>query len=64
MVRVMVKLTRLYGIHEVTILEGEHKHCTAALITTRPNMRIYNGLILDATIVRKEGLFIDMVVTT
>ncbi|ACI28842.1 agip141 [Agrotis ipsilon multiple nucleopolyhedrovirus] len=62
MVRVVVKATRLYGIHEVTILEGEHKHCTAALIS-RPNMRIYDGLVLDATIVRKEGPFIDMVIT-
>lgn len=64
MVMVIVTNARLYGIHEVTIVEGEYKHCTAALIVQPNSSRlIYNGLKLDAVIIRQNGSFIDLIVS-
>lgn len=62
MVNVIVTQTRLYGVHEVKIMEGEHKNCYAALIVdSRAKCLIYKGLILNAKVLRVHGSFIDMV---
>ncbi|QNV47905.1 hypothetical protein [Alphabaculovirus altersperidaniae] len=61
---VMITQMRLNGIHEVVVLDGEFKDCTAALIvpTSRRRLVIYNGLILKATILRHDGPHMDLVV--
>ncbi|AXU41720.1 ORF125 [Spodoptera eridania nucleopolyhedrovirus] len=65
MVMIMITQTRLNGIHEAVVLEGELKDCTAALIapTTVNNHRrlIYNGLILEAIVLRHDGPHIDLI---
>lgn len=62
MVLVVITRTRLYGVHEAKILEGEHKNRSAALIVDPNNNRrlLYNGLLVQAEIVRSQGQHIDL----
>lgn len=60
----MITQTRLNGIHEAVVLEGELKDCTAALIappTVNHRRLIYNGLILEAIVLRHDGPHIDLI---
>jgi hypothetical protein len=65
MVMIMITQTRLNGIHEAVVLEGELKDCTAALITPPAHHHrrrlIYNGLVLEAIILRHDGPHIDLI---
>nr|ACA02680.1 unknown [Spodoptera frugiperda multiple nucleopolyhedrovirus]QWS70925.1 hypothetical protein [Spodoptera frugiperda multiple nucleopolyhedrovirus] len=63
MVMVKVTKTRLNGIHEAIVMEGQLKNYTAALIvppTTSHRRLIYEGLILEAIIIRHNGPHVDL----
>lgn len=61
---VQIVKTKLCGIHEVLILEGQYKHFKGVLIVPPTSNRIiYNGLRLHATILRHQGEHIDFVLS-
>ncbi|CDG72463.1 Unknown (Maco150) [Spodoptera exigua multiple nucleopolyhedrovirus] len=63
-VMIMITQTRLNGIHEAVVLDGEFKDCTAALITPPAHSHrrlIYNGLVLQAIVLRHDGPHIDLI---
>ena len=64
---IIVTKTRLNGIHEAVVLDGEFKDRPVALIVPSSEDRrrhhiIYEGLVMEAILLRHDGLHIDVTI--
>ncbi|WBB27323.1 hypothetical protein [Mythimna sequax nucleopolyhedrovirus] len=56
----IVTRARICGLHEVTLV-GYEAHSAILIVAPRSSKIIYNGLRVNARIVRRHNMFIDLV---